>query len=177
MQSSNTNRSSSRYGRSSGSSGSRDQRRPQRRQYRRRRPKVCEFCVAKVDTIDYKRIDILEKSLTERGKIKGRRKTGTCAKHQRRLATAVKRARFLALVPYTAGHVHTGQPTARPMVLTPEVPEVEMQEVEVSQVTTSEAQAQEAVASDGASSEVSASDADAEMQQPAVEGLAEQEEA
>ena len=84
---------------------------------------MCEFCVAKVDTIDYKRIDVLEKSLTERGKIKGRRKTGTCAKHQRRLAVAVKRARFIALLPYTAGHIHTGQPTTQSMVQVSAEPE------------------------------------------------------
>ena len=159
MQSSSGSRPRSGHNRSS---GSRDQRRPPRRQYRRRRPKVCEFCVGKVDNIDYKRVDILEKSLTERGKIKGRRKTGTCAKHQRRLAVAVKRARFLALLPYTAGHVHTGQPTAQPMVLTAEA---EAPEVKVSQVTPSEAQAQEASAPD------------AEAQQPEVEEPAEQEEA
>ena len=101
------------------SGGSRGPSRP-RRPYRggggsrgRRRPRVCEFCVAKAKEIDYKRIDILEKHLTERGKIKGRRKTGTCAKHQRRLATAVKRARYLALLPYTAGHIYTGQPMAQ----------------------------------------------------------------
>jgi small subunit ribosomal protein S18 len=80
---------------------------------RRRRPRVCEFCVSKTKDIDYKRIDILDKYLTERGKIKGRRKTGTCAKHQRLLAVAIKRARYLALLPYTAGHIHTSQPTTQ----------------------------------------------------------------
>ena len=158
MQSSSGNRprSGSGYNRSS---GSRDQRRPQRRRYQRRRPKVCEFCVAKVDTIDYKRIDILEKSLTERGKIKGRRKTGTCAKHQRRLAVAVKRARFLALLPYTAGHVHTGQPTARPVVQATTEPEAT-----APQVIASDAEAQDAVT------------LDIEVEEAEVEAPVEQEE-
>ncbi|NLS77791.1 MAG: 30S ribosomal protein S18 [Chloroflexi bacterium] len=70
----------------------------------RRRRRVCEFCVDKVEHIDYKRIDVLQRYLTERGKIKGRRKTGACAKHQRHLATAVKRARYLALLPYVSDH-------------------------------------------------------------------------
>ena len=48
---------------------------------------------------------MLRRSLTDRGKIKNRRKTGTCAKHQRRLAMAVKRARYLALLPFTAEHI------------------------------------------------------------------------
>jgi small subunit ribosomal protein S18 len=76
---------------------------------------VCEFCVDKIEDIDYKRLDILERYLTERGKINGRRKTGTCAKHQRRLAIAVKRARYLALLPYTAGHVRTDPVVSRPV--------------------------------------------------------------
>ena len=74
----------------------------------RRRRRVCEFCVDKVEYIDYKRIDVLTRYLTDRGKIKGRRKTGACAKHQRHLSTAVKRARFLALLPYAADHERSG---------------------------------------------------------------------
>jgi small subunit ribosomal protein S18 len=66
---------------------------------------VCAFCLEKTKTIDYKDIATLRRSLTERGKIKSRRKTGTCAKHQRRLAIAVKRARHLALLPYTPEHM------------------------------------------------------------------------
>lgn len=73
-----------------------------------RRRRVCEFCVDKVDHIDYKRIDVLQRYLTDRGKIKGRRKTGACAKHQRHLATAIKRARYLALLPYAADHERSG---------------------------------------------------------------------
>jgi small subunit ribosomal protein S18 len=79
-------------------------RRVQRRQYRRR-PKVCAFCVDHVEHIDYKQTDTLRRYLTDRGKIRPRRQTGTCAKHQRRLAVAIKRARHLALLPFAAEHV------------------------------------------------------------------------
>ena len=68
---------------------------------RRSRRKVCSFCVDKVAYIDYKEADTLRRLLTDKGKILPRRKTGTCAKHQRRLSTAVKRARHLALLPYS----------------------------------------------------------------------------
>ncbi|MBQ4558387.1 MAG: 30S ribosomal protein S18 [Clostridia bacterium] len=64
------------------------------------RRKVCTFCVDKVETIDYKDVNKLRKYITEKGKILPRRQTGTCAKHQRELATAIKRARFMALIPY-----------------------------------------------------------------------------
>ena len=79
-------------------------RRPTRGHFKPRR-KVCAFCLDKNRTIDYKDIATSRRFLTERGKIKSRRKTGTCAKHQRRLATAVKRARHLALFPFTAEHI------------------------------------------------------------------------
>ena len=79
-------------------------RRSSRRRFVRRR-KVCAFCLEKTKTIDYKDVSTLRRFLTERGKIKSRRKTGTCAKHQRRLAVAVKRARHLALLPYAAEHI------------------------------------------------------------------------
>ena len=71
---------------------------------RRRRGKVCAFCVDKIDVIDYKDVNLLRGFVTEHGKIQARRKTGTCAKHQRRLAVAIKRARYLALLPYSPGH-------------------------------------------------------------------------
>ena len=63
---------------------------------RKGRKKVCGFCVDKVEHIDYKDI------MSERGKILPRRVTGTCARHQRDLTTSIKRARHLALLPYTA---------------------------------------------------------------------------
>ncbi|MGI6736887.1 MAG: 30S ribosomal protein S18 [Anaerovoracaceae bacterium] len=67
-----------------------------------RRRKVCQFCTEKGAVIDYKDVDTLKKYVTERGKILPRRITGTCAKHQRAVTTAVKRARVVALLPYTA---------------------------------------------------------------------------
>ncbi|MEC8951581.1 MAG: 30S ribosomal protein S18 [Acidobacteriota bacterium] len=65
-----------------------------------RRRKVCRFCVEKVDYIDYKDARMLLPFIPERGKIQPRRLSGTCATHQRKLQTAIKRARQLALVPY-----------------------------------------------------------------------------
>ncbi len=67
--------------------------------------KVCSFCVDKVKTIDYKTPEKLRNYISDRGKIVPRRRTGTCAKHQRILATAIKRARHLALLPYVAAHM------------------------------------------------------------------------
>ena len=64
------------------------------------RPKICQFCADKNATIDYKQSDFLRRFVTEEGKIRPRRQTGTCAKHQRELATAIKRARHLALLPF-----------------------------------------------------------------------------
>ena len=89
-------------GRSSGRQGQR--RYSGRKRYVRRR-KVCAFCLEKTKVIDYKDVATLRRFLTERGKIRSRRKTGTCAKHQRRLAIAVKRARHLALLPFTPEHI------------------------------------------------------------------------
>jgi small subunit ribosomal protein S18 len=66
----------------------------------RRRKKVCIFCADKVDFIDYKDSAKLRKFISERGKILPRRISGTCAKHQRELNTAIKRARQVALLPY-----------------------------------------------------------------------------
>ena len=67
------------------------------------KPKFCPFCADK-SVIDYKDISKLRKFVSERGKIEPRRRTGVCAKHQRSLAQAIKRARFLALLPYTPAH-------------------------------------------------------------------------
>ena len=68
----------------------------------RGRKKVCSFCVDRVDHIDYKDIARLRKYMSERAKIIPRRVTGTCAKHQRDLTIAIKRARHVALLPYTS---------------------------------------------------------------------------
>ncbi|MGC9523351.1 MAG: 30S ribosomal protein S18 [Anaerolineae bacterium] len=72
-----------------------------RRRFSRRR-KVCEFCAQEMDHIDYKNVSLLERHVSDRGKIRPRRQTGTCARHQRQLAIAVKRARHLALLPFVA---------------------------------------------------------------------------
>lgn len=80
--------------------------RPRRRgggRFGRRR--VCAFCVDKVDHIDYKEPAKLRRYVSDRAKIEPRRKTGTCAKHQRMLTLALKRARHIALLPYTAMHI------------------------------------------------------------------------
>ncbi|MCG8499297.1 MAG: 30S ribosomal protein S18 [Firmicutes bacterium] len=69
---------------------------------RRARRKVCAFCVDKVDAIDYKDVSKLRRFVSERAKILPRRITGNCAKHQRQLTAAVKRARQIALLPYTS---------------------------------------------------------------------------
>ena len=64
------------------------------------RPKICQFCADKNLAIDYKQGDVLRRFVTEEGKIRPRRQTGTCAKHQRILAGAIKRARHIALLPF-----------------------------------------------------------------------------
>ena len=70
--------------------------------HRKARRKVCGFCVDKVEKIDYKDIARLRRYMSERAKILPRRVTGTCAAHQRELTVAIKRARYLALLPYSA---------------------------------------------------------------------------
>ena len=65
-----------------------------------RRRRVCKFCVEKIDYVSYKDVKLLTPFIPERGKIQPRRISGTCAKHQRALQTAIKRARTLALIPY-----------------------------------------------------------------------------
>ena len=67
-----------------------------------RRKKVCQFCADKTEVIDYKDAEKLRKYVTERGKILPKRITGTCAMHQREVTKAIKRARMVALLPYTA---------------------------------------------------------------------------
>lgn len=81
--------------------GTEERRAPAPRRYRRTsRRKVCSFCVDKVKDIDYKDVARLRKYVTEKGKILPRRQTGTCAKHQRALTVAIKRARYMALLPF-----------------------------------------------------------------------------
>ena len=77
------------------------QERDNRRPNRRARRKVCNFCVDKIENIDYKDILKLRRFISERAKILPRRVTGTCAHHQRDLTIAIKRARHLALLPFS----------------------------------------------------------------------------
>src|SRR5216683_702777 len=80
-----------------------------KRQYFRKK-KVCKFCVEKMDLIDYKRADILSQFVQERGKILPRRMTGVCARHQRWLGVAIKRARNIALLPFAGSAAGSSAP-------------------------------------------------------------------
>src|SRR5437867_10856496 len=82
-----------------------------KRQYFRKK-KVCKFCVERMDFIDYKRADILSQFVQERGKILPRRMTGVCARHQRWLGVAIKRARNIALLPFSGSAAGTQAPRA-----------------------------------------------------------------
>jgi small subunit ribosomal protein S18 len=70
--------------------------------FRRQRRKVCQFCKEKATWVDYKDTQLLRRFISDRGKIRARRVTGTCAQHQRDVATAIKNAREMALLPYAA---------------------------------------------------------------------------
>ena len=72
------------------------------------RPKFCQFCSDKEQNIDYKNVELLKRLITDDGKIRPRRQTGTCAKHQREVAGAVKRARQIALLPFTGKYWEEG---------------------------------------------------------------------
>ncbi len=80
-----------------------------RPRYRRSRyapsRRVCAFCAGKIESVNYKETDKLRGFITDRGKITPRRRTGTCARHQRIVATAIKRARHVALLPYVPAHM------------------------------------------------------------------------
>lgn len=76
-----------------------------RRRFGPPRSRACRMCVDKVKAVDYKSIDLLRQFISPSGRIMGRRKTRVCAKHQRMIARAIKRARHVALLPYTAEHV------------------------------------------------------------------------
>ena len=67
------------------------------------KPRFCQFCSEKTLEIDYKNTALLRRYTTEEGKIRSRRQTGTCAKHQRTVAREIKRARHIALLPFTGG--------------------------------------------------------------------------
>ena len=87
----------------------------ERRPFKRRtnrfysRPKVCQFCTDKNLSIDYKETELLKRFITEDGKIRPRRQTGSCARHQRALAGAIKRARHIALLPFTGKYWEVGR--------------------------------------------------------------------
>jgi small subunit ribosomal protein S18 len=100
---------------------------PSSREFMRRgRPKACVFCLQEVLWIDYKDVGLLRRYVSDRGKIRSRRVTGNCAKHQRDLAVAIKNARELALMPYT---VRTGIERGRTLVKSlPVAPEDEFLE-------------------------------------------------
>lgn len=69
-----------------------------------RRVRVCPFCADKNKPIDYKNVDMLRSLISDRGKIRPRRQTGMCAGHQRQVAVAIKRARHMALLPFSGGY-------------------------------------------------------------------------
>ncbi|RJQ31779.1 MAG: 30S ribosomal protein S18 [Actinobacteria bacterium] len=74
---------------------------PEKKQIIKKRARYCFFDKNKIEDIDYKDIDLLKRFVSEKGKIRARRTTGTCAQHQHKLAMAIKRARQMALIPYT----------------------------------------------------------------------------
>ena len=75
------------------------------------RRRGCEFCIGHTDVLDYKDVERVRRYVGDRGKMEARRKVGTCAKHQRVVSRAVKRARYMALLPYTSEHIRvTGVP-------------------------------------------------------------------
>lgn len=90
-------------GPSSSSASSASEREYRKERYGRR--KVCIFCVDKIKYIDYKDVNRLRRYLSDRAKIEPRRKSGVCAKHQRKLTTALKRARHMALLPFAPQHM------------------------------------------------------------------------
>ena len=98
------------------SNGSRKIKRRRARRVRRTRraqvlsldPRPCQFCADKTISIDYKKADMLRRFISDDGKIRPRRQTGTCARHQRVLAGAIKRARHIALLPFTGSRFEDG---------------------------------------------------------------------
>jgi small subunit ribosomal protein S18 len=90
-------------GPSSNSASSASEREYRKERYGRR--KVCIFCVDKIKYVDYKDVNRLRRYLSDRAKIEPRRKSGVCAKHQRKLTTALKRARHMALLPFAPQHM------------------------------------------------------------------------
>src|SRR4051812_37276242 len=77
---------------------------------RPRKPKVCVFCRSRIDWVDYKDVNTLRRLMSDRGKIKARRVTGTCRQHQRDVGIAIKTAREMALLPYALSPTNTDKP-------------------------------------------------------------------
>ena len=149
------------------------------RRYFPPRRRVCAFCVEKRIPIDYKDASQLRRYVSDRGKIDRRRRTGTCAKHQRALAQAIKRARLLALLPFTVDYsrpvVHAA-PMARSAAVPPPPP---ADEVAVDQAApAAEAEAAEPEAEQAApAAEAEAAEPEAEQAAPAAEAEAAEPEA
>jgi small subunit ribosomal protein S18 len=80
----------------------RDRRGPRQAPVRKGKKKFCQFCADKTDYVDYKDVNLLRKFMSDRGKIRARRVTGNCTQHQRLVATAIKNAREMALLPYSS---------------------------------------------------------------------------
>ena len=99
------------------------------------RRRFCSFCANKVQEIDYKNITMLRNYISDRGKINPRRRTGTCARHQRALAMAIKRARHLALLPYAPEHIHQMGDVASLGTPREQVKESKKSEIKTSPVT------------------------------------------
>ncbi|HTD76379.1 MAG TPA: 30S ribosomal protein S18 [Chloroflexota bacterium] len=142
------------------------------------RRKVCQFCVDKIKVVDYKDLGRLRRFLSERGKIEPRRKTGTCAAHQRSLNVALKRARQLALLPFTAEHIRVTGVLVREPGAPPfrggrgPRPEVESAEAAVAEPTP-EAAATPAVTTDGQAPAPSTDSPETVASLPSVEGVRE----
>ena len=86
------------------------------------RPRVCSFCVEHVSVIDYKDVARLRHFISDRARIEARRRSGACAKHQRALGTAIKRARHLALLPFVAEHARVSGAGAAARAVPPPSP-------------------------------------------------------
>lgn len=108
------------------------------------RRKVCRFCVNKVTDIDYKDTAKLKRFINEHGKIESRRRTGTCAKHQRALAKAIKRARQAALLPYVPEHVRINGEVVFSMTKTAPVAESQVAAVATDEIVVAEKDTEEA---------------------------------
>jgi small subunit ribosomal protein S18 len=132
------------------------------------KPKVCAFCAEKI-AIDYKDIGRLRRYVSDRGKIEPRRRTGVCAKHQRSLALAIKRARYLALLPYAPSHIN---PRTENLV----VQETVAPESVISKPATQELEVNESVASDASELIVDSSEVqESEVKEPVAAELEVQE--